>query len=330
MASYIIFNEACIYDNEKTIIFIQTIQPIRDIYIINTNTKKIYNINVIKYINAQNYNHYAIIIYNNCKIDNIDIKIDNIIFNNVKICYPFEDILPYITSDMNIISTLCKNYNHRLDEWIKYNINLGFDKIIIFNNEESHSHSLNEGNDYYEKMNVITDKYKDYVYVINFPYSALRGMHWNTIQLMSLGISCTAFNNKCNYCAFIDADEFIYINNTTNIKIFLKDFNETLEISSNVLTNKNYNDVINNNILSLCTYVSECEDKTAPHSAQKLLMYMKKIPNIEGSNDIIKFLPTPHDRPYSINPNKDIIRIYHCWVNHRYKYYESQKYFSLI
>lgn len=323
MASYILFTEACIYDNEKTIIFIQTKQPITGIYIRNTNTKKTYNYNIAMYINEQNYNHYAIIIYDNSKIDNIDIKIDNIIFNNAKICYPFEDILPNITSDMNIISTLCKNYNHRLDEWIKYNINLGFDKIIIFNNEESNSHSLNEGNDYYEKMNVITDKYKDYVYVINFPYSALRGMHWNTIQMMSLGITCTAFNKKCNFCAFIDADEFIYINNITNIKIFLTDFNETLQIGSNILTNKNDNDTIDNNILSLCNYIGEDKYK-------KLLMYMKNIPNIEGSNDIIKFLACPHNRPYSKYLDKDVIMIYHCWVNHRYKYCESQKYFSLI
>jgi hypothetical protein len=320
MDNYIIFNQSCIYDNEKTIIFMQTTQEIISINIYNTNTKKKYNINLIR-CNTREHD-YAIIIYNS-KIDNIGITINNIIFDNMIIYYPFEDILYYISSYMNIISTFCKNYNNRLDEWIKYNINLGFDKIIIFNNEESKSHSLNEGNGFYEKMNVITDKYKDYVYVINFPYSSLNGYHYTTIQRMSLHISLTALHNKCNFCAYIDADEFIYMNNSNNIKMFLKNYNDTLEIGSNILTNKNDNDIIYNNILSLCNYIGE-------NKYTKLLMYMKKIPNIEGSNDIIKFLPTPHERPFSIKMNKNIIMHFHCWVNQRYKYNESQKYISLI
>ena len=77
-----------------------------------------------------------------------------------------------------------------------------FDKIIIFNNEDSLSHTLDEGNDYYEKMNIVTDKYKDKVYVINFPYSTFEGLWWNNIQRASLHISLTALFNKCNFCSY--------------------------------------------------------------------------------------------------------------------------------
>ena len=30
-----------------------------------------------------------------------------------------------------IITTMCKNYSHRLEEWIQYNLNLGFSNLII-------------------------------------------------------------------------------------------------------------------------------------------------------------------------------------------------------
>lgn len=324
MNDYIIFNEACIYNNESTILFIQSRRTITNISIINSNDDKIYNIDyTICNVEGLPCFDYGITIHDNNKIDNINIIINNIKLSNIKIYYPFDEIEKHISSNMNIVSTLVKNYNHRLDEWIQYNIKLGFDKIIIFNNEASKSHSLNEGNDCYEKMNVVTDKYKDCVYVINFPYSAFYGTHWNNIQRQSLHISLTAFNNKCNFCAYIDADEFIYMSNTNNIKMFLKDFNKTLQIHSNILTNKNNKDIISNNILSLCNYIGE-------NSYTKVLIYMKNIPCIQGSNNIIKYLPNPHATPYDVKIDKAIIMYYHCWVNERYQYNTSQKYISLL
>jgi hypothetical protein len=324
MNDYIIFNEACIYNNEATILFIQSRRMITSISIINSNTDKIYNISyTICIAESLPCLDYGIIIHDKDKIDNFNIIINDIKISNIKIYYPFEEIAKHISSNMNIVSTLVKNYNHRLDEWIQYNIKLGFDKIIIFNNEESKSHHLNEGNDCYEKMNIVTDKYKDSVYVINFPYSTFYGFHWNNIQRLSLHISLTALNNKCNFCAYIDADEFIYINNANNIKMFLNNFNDTIQIDGSVITNKNNNDIICNNILSLCNYVGESGHK-------KVLVYMKKIPCIQGSNDIIKFLPSPHKTPFHVTMNKDNIMYYHCWVNERYQYNVSQPYISLI
>ena len=39
---------------------------------------------------------------------------------------------------------MCKNYGHRLEEWINYNLNLGFSHIIIFNNDFNNKNNLNE------------------------------------------------------------------------------------------------------------------------------------------------------------------------------------------
>lgn len=323
MDDYIIFNKTCIYENEKTILLIQSKKIINTFSIGNSNSES-YKISTTKCnIPSLPCHDYGIIIYHKNKLDNINIRLNNIILENIKIYYPFEEILKNLSTNMNIISTLVKNYNHRLDEWINYNLNLGFDKIIIFNNEDSLSHTLNEGNDYYEKMNIVTDKYKDKVYVINFPYSTFEGLWWNNIQRASLHISLTALFNKCNFCSYIDADEFIYINGKNNINTFLKNYNITLQMESNILTNKNNNDAINNNILNICNYVGE--DKYT-----KLLIYMKNIPNVQGSNDFVKFLPSPHLTPYCVKIDKNIIMHYHCWVNERYIYDESLKYFSLI
>ena len=140
---------------------------------------------------------------------------------------------------------------------------------------------------------------------------------------MSLHISLTGLNNKCNYCSYIDADEFIYMNNNNNIKEFLKKFDKTLKMESNILTNKNNNDIISNNILSICNYIGK-------NMYTKLFVYMKNIPNLHGSNNIIKFLPSPHNTPYSLPVSKDIIMHFHCWVNERYNYNKSQKYISLL
>lgn len=317
---YIIFNKTCLHLNKKTLFFIQSKVILTDVKI-NSNTT-IFDYKVTKLNIIQPCYDYAIEILDETKVNTIEISLNNKLFY-VKLHYPFEKLLESIKSNMNIISTMAKNYNHRLDEWIKYNLNLGFDKIIIYNNEENKSTNLNEGNDYYENMNIVTDKYRDSVYVIEFPYSPFNGLHWNNIQRMSLHLSLTLLNNNCNFCSFIDADEFIYINEKVNIKKFLQRYNYTLKMGSNIITNKNDNDAVYNNILSICNYVGE--DKYT-----KLFIYMKNIPSFFGSTDDVKFLPNVHDTPYAIQIDNEKIMHFHCFVNKRYKYNKNQKYFSLI
>lgn len=49
-----------------------------------------------------------------------------------------------------IISTMCKDYSSRLEEWIIYNLNLGFTGIIIFDND--YNNTINESLDYKKIM----------------------------------------------------------------------------------------------------------------------------------------------------------------------------------
>ena len=51
----------------------------------------------------------------------------NIVLSNINLKYPFEN--SNIKLDRNrsaILSTMCKNYSHRLDEWIRYNLKLTY------------------------------------------------------------------------------------------------------------------------------------------------------------------------------------------------------------
>jgi hypothetical protein len=141
----------------------------------------------------------------------------DITYNQIKLEFPFnnQNGINLQKEHSNIIMTMCKNYSHRLDEWINYNLKLGFTEIIIFNNDNNISNGLNEqvgNNCIMEKsMYEIAEKYSGRVLLIDFPYSPLSNFHYNTIQNASLSIGINALKTKCKYIAMIDADEFIYL-----------------------------------------------------------------------------------------------------------------------
>jgi len=248
------------------------------------------------------------------KDDNTSLQLENITLD-----FPFEDCNLQLQPSSAIITTMCKNYSHRLDEWIQYNLNLGFSGIVIFNNDRNTSNKLNEPTENCIQTYTtqeICEKYKDKVFMIDFPYSPLSRKHWNTIQRISFHIGVNAFRKKCRNIAFIDADEFIYIPNTKpmNIELFLSNYS-TINIQSNILTNKNDNDIINNNILELAKYVGE--DK-----------YTKTILDTSKLGDH-EFFATPHRHRSGKNIDKNIITHYHCWMNKRYKYNSNMPLFDL-
>ena len=79
---------------------------------------------------------------------------------------------------------MCKDYSSRLDEWIIYNLKLGFSGIIIFNNDLDNSIET-------EKMKNICKKYKNKVFLVSFPYSPFECIDWNNIQkiLLHIGVN---------------------------------------------------------------------------------------------------------------------------------------------
>ena len=300
----ILFNDVCIFDGNKTIIYGQYNNKF-------TSIKLNYNFEVIF---CDNRDDFYIEIYEKVYyIDNITFVNDqyiNVIKKDIILKFPFENCNLSLDSNSVIISTMCKDYSSRLEEWINYNLNLGFSGIVIFDNDENKSNEINEPLEYRQNNGTISDickKYKNKVFHIKYNYQPMCKNHYDTIQRISLHIGVNAFRNKCSNIALIDADEFIHIPNKSNIIDFLSNYKgQTITMKSNILTNKLNDDIINNNILDICIYVGE-------NKYTKTIIDTNQIKPME-------FIITPHRHPEQILLDKNILMYYHCWVNSRYEY----------
>jgi hypothetical protein len=239
--------------------------------------------------------------------------------DDIQCLFPFDTHGLQLTSTSAIITTMCKDYSHRLDEWIQYNLKLGFSGIIIFDNDKNRSNDLHEPLDHCIQAGStreICKKYVGKVHVINFPYAPMNGENWTNIQRITLTMGVNAYRTKCRSIALIDADEFICLpkNRGMNIEKFLQQYS-TITIKSNILTNKNEDDVLNNNILTLANYVGE-------------EMYTKTILHTDRVQEN-EFIITPHEHASEERVPKDYILHYHCWMNKRYIYNENMPFIHI-
>jgi hypothetical protein len=241
------------------------------------------------------------------------------ILRNEQLEYPFEDTLIdplfILNKDTSaIISTMCKGYSHRLEEWIQYNLQLGFSGIVIFNNDGNTVTPLNEPVENCIRttsMKDICDKYKGKVLLVDCPYPALEGEHWNCLQRATLSIGVNAFRERTKCIALIDADEFMYLPSSPGKRIedFLGEYSTTITMGSNILTNKSNADIINNNVLQLAKYVAQ-------DAYTKTILYTSCITENE-------FILTPHRHSTEQKLDKGILIHYHCWINTRCTYLSS-------
>jgi hypothetical protein len=311
--SIVLFSKCSLYypENNTTVIFGQCLENINNIYIENYEANLVFRKDKLEFyikINGEilfipsltfNYNSNIV------KIESIDIY------------YPFKYCDLQLDSTSAIITTMCKHYAHRLDEWIQYNLKLGFSGIVIFNNDKNIENGLTEEeNSKVYSTKEICNKYKGKVFVVDFDYSPFKNTHWNKIQRISFCIGVNAFRTKCRNIALIDADEFIFIPSNPGMKIerFL-DNRGTITIKSNILTNKNNNDILDNNILELAKYIGE--DK-----------YTKTILKTSEITEN-QFINGPHQHHTQTILNKEEIIHYHCWMNKRYEYNTDMKYIDI-
>jgi hypothetical protein len=306
----LIFNKVCLYDvlNNQTILYGQYKNTFESIHI---DTEHEYSV-----VLSEDRPDFYIRIKG--KVDFLQKLVYN---NNYDLCditliFPFENCDLDVSPTSAIISTFCKDYSHRLDEWIQYNLKLGFSGIVIFNNDSNQSNTINESIEHCIHRNSISDicnKYKTKVWMVDMPYSPFPGEHWNMIQRITLSIGVNAFRTKCSHIALIDADEFIHIPSSSenpNIEEFLKG-RETITMRSNILTNKNNDDQIDNNVLKLAKYVGE--DKYT-----KTILCTNKIKEYE-------FIFNPHEHHTQTILDKNEIIHYHCWINNRYHYWDGMQ-----
>jgi hypothetical protein len=90
---------------------------------------------------------------------------------------------------MAVVCCIAKNEEPYIDEWIAYNLKLGFERIYIYDNSDNHSLApLGQ-----------TDK----VHVVPFPGP--------TKQMAAYNHFLRTYGREHTWCAFIDVDEFIVL-----------------------------------------------------------------------------------------------------------------------
>lgn len=148
-------------------------------------------------------------------------------------------------NDEYIIISNCKNEQKYIYEWVIYHLNLGFDKIHLFVNDNVE--------DYSSILNQFQNK------IILYDISKLKNFKLWLITLMNKYLSF-------KWCAFIDCDEFITINGYKNIKEYINSFPEDCEqICLNWLCygsngNKKYNPIPIQKRMPFCGIPIESKD----------------------------------------------------------------------
>lgn len=309
MNSTLIFNKTCFYYDNKIIIYFLAEKDntnIKNIEYSKINNSSLMDNTIIKKDKSKRTNIFYVKIrgsFGSFNQKRITITYtDKTQSKSIKLYFPFQYFTSRLPKNSIIISTMCKNQNNRISEWIQYNLKLGFDAVVIFNND-----GIRENN--------FTKKYSSKKYsqllIVDFPYKLKK---WINVQQASLTIASFVFKLYSKYIALIDIDEFIYIPKENNIKKFLSNHNYSIMMQSNLITNKGNNDYYKNNILSICKYVGE--DRYT-----KLLLHTNDIDHHNA------FIYNPHKgiNFESIKLSKNLIIHYHAWVNKRLKYNDNMK-----
>ena len=108
-----------------------------------------------------------------------------------------------------VVCALAKNEHIYINEWVKHYVDLGFDKIYLYDNDDNNSKYIG---------NYINEKYADKVVLKN-----VRGLQRRNFQHDIYTRFYWKYAMSFDYCLFCDIDEFLV--GITNIKDFLKDKN---------------------------------------------------------------------------------------------------------
>lgn len=104
-----------------------------------------------------------------------------------------------------VVCAIAKNEHKYINDWVKHYINLGFDTIFLYDNDDKDKPYIG---------NFIDKEYKDKVKIIN-----IRGMKKQFLQHETYNMCYSANKNKVDWFLFVDIDE--YLVGIDNIKVFL-------------------------------------------------------------------------------------------------------------
>lgn len=247
--------------------------------------------------------------------DSLNLKINNTEYSDIAVTVINADDSVDTNNYSTVISTMVQNEHGRLDEWVKYHLAIGVNKIILFDNDfcvrtDKWSSCKPE-----HSVSVLCDKYPGKVERVAFPYGRLTGTHKYFCQQATLTMGYHFLKNNCKHICFIDVDEFIYTPNTSSMNIDekLKNYDQSIIMGSHFLINDPSEGKIfpNNDVLQ---HVTKQAKKTG---------YTKMIINTQQSLEHgIDFIVTPHKIPsgktgpmsHTVPPLEDLLH-YHCWLN---------------
>ena len=106
-----------------------------------------------------------------------------------------------------VMCALAKNEHLYINEWVKHYLDLGVDKIFLFDNDDKDSKSIKDfiDEEYLKKMRIIN----------------ARGLHWKNMQHDLYTNFYKVERDNFDWCIFCDIDEFLV--GVDNIKDFLND-----------------------------------------------------------------------------------------------------------
>lgn len=108
---------------------------------------------------------------------------------------------------MNVICAIAKNEHKYINDWVKWHIDIGFDYIYLFDNDNIDTKE--------NVLDYVDKNYVDKVQLIN-----VRGWKELHLQQHIYNDFYNKFKNNFEWCAFIDIDE--YIVGVSNVKEWLK------------------------------------------------------------------------------------------------------------
>ena len=104
-----------------------------------------------------------------------------------------------------VICAIAKNENLYINDWVNWHINLGFDKIYLYDNNNLDTEYIGNFIEQKDKVKIID----------------VRGISNRNIQIESYNNFYNTY--KFDWCAFIDIDEFIVFNKWKNVQEFVTD-----------------------------------------------------------------------------------------------------------
>lgn len=131
-----------------------------------------------------------------------------------------------------LLVAIVKNENRYLNEWVDYHYNLGFDKIVICDNNDIDGEVI-------KNKKVIVEDFRgkhESGYVNGVLHSGIQGAAYNYCY--------KKYSNDYDWIAFFDIDEFLTLRDGLQLKDFLKN---TDNISQIYISSKTYGD--NNNLV---------------------------------------------------------------------------------